>query len=205
MVNKKISRLIISCSIPYFYSTMLKLYNFQHPPYFTMDLQSLIRPIPDFPKPGIMFRDITTLLRDPQGLRETIDLLADKCSHLTIDYIVGMESRGFLFGMPLAYKLGLGFIPVRKPGKLPAAIYSAEYQLEYGVDRLEIHQDAMPAGSRVLVVDDLIATGGTAQAVVQLLQQAKCQLVGFAFVIELTALEGRQKLPDVPIVSLIQY
>lgn len=170
-----------------------------------MDLQSLIRPIPDFPKPGIMFRDITTLLRDPQGLRETIDLLADRCSPLTIDYIVGMESRGFLFGMPLAYKLGLGFIPVRKPGKLPAAIYSAEYQLEYGVDRLEIHQDAMPAGSRVLVVDDLIATGGTAQAVVQLLQQAECQLVGFAFVIELTALEGRQKLPDVPIFSLIQY
>jgi adenine phosphoribosyltransferase len=170
-----------------------------------MDLKSLIRDIPDFPKPGILFRDITTLLRDPEGLRYTLDTLAEKCSGLSPDYIVGMESRGFLFGVPLAYKLGIGFIPVRKPGKLPAAINFVEYELEYGTDRLEMHQDAMPPGSRVLVVDDLMATGGTATATAQLLQQAQCEIVGFAFIIELRDLGGRQKLPDVPIVTLIEY
>lgn len=170
-----------------------------------MDLKSLIRDIPDFPKPGIMFRDITTLLRDPQGLSYTIDSLAEKCSGMSVDYVVGMESRGFIFGAPLAYKMGIGFIPVRKPGKLPAEVYFAEYELEYGVDRLEMHQDAMTAGSRVLVVDDLIATGGTAAATAKLLEQAGCELVGFAFIIELQALGGRQKLPDVPIVTLVEY
>ena len=170
-----------------------------------MDLKSLIRDIPDFPKPGIMFRDITTLLRNPQGLSYTIDSLAEKCSGMSADYIVGMESRGFIFGTPLAYKMGVGFIPVRKPGKLPGEVHFAEYELEYGVDRLEMHKDAMKPGSRVLIVDDLIATGGTAAATVQLLQQAGCELVGFAFVIELLALGGRQKLPDVPIVTLVEY
>ena len=170
-----------------------------------MDLKSLIRDIPDFPKPGIMFRDITTLLRNPQGLRYTIDSLAEKCSAMSADYVVGMESRGFIFGAPLAYKMGAGFIPVRKPGKLPAEVYFAEYELEYGVDRLEMHKDAMTAGSRVLIVDDLIATGGTAAATAQLLEQAGCELVGFAFIIELQALGGRQKLPDVPIVTLVEY
>jgi len=170
-----------------------------------MDLKSLIRDIPDFPKPGIMFRDITTLLRNPQGLRYTIDSLAEKCSAMSADYVVGMESRGFIFGAPLAYKMGIGFIPVRKPGKLPGEVHFAEYELEYGVDRLEMHKDAMTAGSRVLIVDDLIATGGTAAATAQLLQQAGCELVGFAFVIELQALGGRQKLPDVPIVTLVEY
>jgi adenine phosphoribosyltransferase len=170
-----------------------------------MDLKSLIRDIPDFPKPGILFRDITTLLRDREGLRYTLDTLAEKCSGLSADYIVGMESRGFLFGVPLAYKLGIGFIPVRKPGKLPAAINFVEYELEYGTDRLEMHQDAMEPGSRVLVVDDLMATGGTAAATVQLLQQAQCEIVGFAFIIELRDLGGRQKLPDVPIVTLVEY
>lgn len=170
-----------------------------------MDLKSLIRDIPDFPKPGIMFRDITTLLRDPQGLSYTIDSLAEKCSELSVDYVVGMESRGFIFGAPLAYKMGIGFIPVRKPGKLPGAVHFAEYELEYGVDRLEMHRDAMTSGSRVLVVDDLIATGGTAAATAKLLDQAGCELVGFAFIIELQALGGRQKLPDVPIVTLVEY
>ena len=132
-----------------------------------------------------MFRDITTLLRDPQGLSYTIDSLAEKCSAMSVDYVVGMESRGFIFGAPLAYKMGIGFIPVRKPGKLPGAVHFAEYELEYGVDRLEMHQDAMTSGSRVLIVDDLIATGGTAAATAQLLQQAGCELVGFAFIIEL--------------------
>ncbi|MBE9165657.1 adenine phosphoribosyltransferase [Tychonema sp. LEGE 06208] len=170
-----------------------------------MDLKSLIRDIPDFPKPGIMFRDITTLLSNPQGLSYTIDSLAEKCSAMSADYVVGMESRGFIFGAPLAYKMGIGFIPVRKPGKLPGEVYSAEYELEYGVDQLEMHRNAMKSGSRVLVVDDLIATGGTAVATAQLLQQASCELIGFAFVIELQALGGRQKLPDVPIVTLVEY
>ena len=170
-----------------------------------MDLKSLIRDIPDFPKPGILFRDITTLLRDPQGLSYTIDSLAEKCSEMSADYVVGMESRGFVFGAPLAYKMGIGFIPVRKPGKLPGAVHFAEYELEYGVDRLEMHRDAMTSGSRVLIVDDLIATGGTAVATAKLLEQAGCELVGFAFIIELQALGGRERLPDVPIVTLVEY
>lgn len=170
-----------------------------------MDLKSLIRDIPDFPKPGIVFRDITTLLSDPEGLRYAIDCMSEKCQPLNPDYIVGMESRGFLFGMPLAYKLGVGFIPVRKPGKLPAVCHSVEYELEYGTDRLDMHQDAIAPGQRVLVVDDLIATGGTAGATAKLLEQAGAELVGFCFLIELCDLGGRQKLPAVPIVSLIQY
>ena len=170
-----------------------------------MELESLIREVPDFPKPGILFRDITTLLRDRDGLRDVIDKMAEKCSDFSPDYIMGMESRGFIFGVPLAYKLGVGFIPVRKPGKLPAAVYSAEYELEYGTDTLQVHQDAMPKGSKVVIVDDLIATGGTAAATANLVQQAGCELVGFLFVIELKALLGRGKLPNVPIVSLIEY
>ncbi|NEN87738.1 MAG: adenine phosphoribosyltransferase [Okeania sp. SIO3H1] len=170
-----------------------------------MDLKNLIREIPDFPKPGILFRDITTLLSDPEGLRYTIDILAEKCSEFKPNYIVGMESRGFIFGTPLAYKLNVGFVPVRKPGKLPAAVYSVTYDLEYGQDTLEMHQDAMAVGSRVLVIDDLLATGGTAAATAQLTEKANCELVGFGFVIELKDLGGRQKLPEVPIVSLIEY
>jgi adenine phosphoribosyltransferase len=171
----------------------------------SMDLKSFIRDIPDFPKPGIVFRDITTLLRDRQGLRHTIDLLQDKCAALSPDYIVGMESRGFLFGVPLAYQLDVGFVPVRKPGKLPAKVQAIEYELEYGTDRLEMHEDAMTPGSRVLVVDDLIATGGTAVATAQLVRNAGCDLVGFAFIIELKGLGGRDRLPEVPIVTLIDY
>ena len=170
-----------------------------------MDLKSLIRDIADFPKPGILFRDITTLLRDPEGLRYTIETLTEKCAHLSPDYVVGMESRGFIIGAPLAYKLGVGFIPVRKPGKLPAPVHTVEYELEYGMDRLEMHQDALHPGSRVLIVDDLIATGGTATATAELVQQIGCILVGFGFIIELRDLGGRQRLPDVPIVTLVEY
>ena len=170
-----------------------------------MDLKSLIRDIPDFPQPGIVFRDVTTLLRDPEGLRYTIDRVAERCAGLEIDYIIGIESRGFIFGMPLAYKMDRGFVPVRKKGKLPAATYSAEYALEYGTDKIEMHQDALEPNSRVLIVDDLIATGGTAAAAANLVQQADCQLAGFAFIIELTFLDGRKNLPDVPIVSLLEY
>ncbi len=172
-----------------------------------MDLKSLIRDIPDFPKPGILFRDITTLLRDPAGLRYTIDCLAERftAAGLNAEYLVGMESRGFIIGAALAYKLGAGFIPVRKPGKLPSSVYSVEYELEYGTDRLEVHQDALQPGSRVLIVDDLIATGGTASATAKLVQQIGCELVGFGFVIELQDLQGRKHLPDVPIVTLVEY
>ncbi|MBU7581867.1 MAG: adenine phosphoribosyltransferase [Nostoc sp. TH1S01] len=172
-----------------------------------MDLKSLVRDIPDYPKPGILFRDITTLLRDPDGLRYTIDFFTEKCNQAEFrpEYVIGMESRGFIFGTPLAYKLGAGFIPVRKKGKLPAAVHSIEYQLEYGTDCLEMHQDALHPGSRVLIVDDLIATGGTAGATAQLVQQIGCELVGFGFIIELRDLQGRKNLPDVPIISLIEY
>jgi adenine phosphoribosyltransferase len=170
-----------------------------------MDLKALIRDVPDFPKPGIVFKDITTLLNNPDGLRYAIDLMAERVADLKVDYVVGMESRGFIFGTPLAYKMGVGFVPVRKPGKLPAQTHFAEYELEYGRDRLEIHQDAFHPGSRVLVIDDLIATGGTAVATADLIQQTGSSLVGFGFIIELTFLEGRKNLPDVPIVSLIEY
>jgi adenine phosphoribosyltransferase len=131
--------------------------------------------------------------------------MAEKVTDLNVDYIVGMESRGFIFGTPLAYKMGVGFVPVRKPGKLPADTHSVEYALEYGSDRLEIHQDAFHPGSRVLVIDDLIATGGTAAATAQLIEQTGSLLVGFGFIIELAFLEGRKNLPDVPIVSLLEY
>ncbi|PSB30730.1 adenine phosphoribosyltransferase [Chlorogloea sp. CCALA 695] len=172
-----------------------------------MDLKSLVRDIPDFPKPGIMFRDITTLLSDHVGLRYTIDSLAEKTAllGLTADYIIGMESRGFIIGAPLAYKLSLGFIPVRKSGKLPGAVHSVEYDLEYGTDCLEVHQDALAPGSKVLIIDDLIATGGTAKATAQLVEKIGCELVGFGFIIELKDLHGRKVLPSVPIVSLIEY
>lgn len=170
-----------------------------------MDLKALIRDIPDFPKPGILFRDITTLLQNPDGLRYTIDLMAEKCADLQPDYILGMESRGFIFGPPLAYKLGTGFVPVRKPGKLPAAVHTVEYELEYGTDSLEMHQDALHEGAKVLIVDDLIATGGTAAATVQLVEQTGAEVIGFGFIVELLALEGRQKLPAVPVVTLVEY
>lgn len=172
-----------------------------------MDLKSLIRDIPDFPKPGIIFRDITTLLNNAQAWRYTVDRLTEECQKtgLIPDYIVGMESRGFIFGPALAYQLHAGFVPVRKPGKLPAAVHQIEYELEYGNDRLEIHQDAIAPGKKVLIVDDLIATGGTAKATAELLAQLGSEVLGFSFVVELTDLEGRRQLPDLPVISLVQY
>ena len=169
-----------------------------------MDLKAHIRDIPDFPQPGILFRDITPLLGNPTAMQYSIDVFADKVAEHRPDYIVGIESRGFMFGMPLAYKLGVGFAPVRKPGKLPAAVHSASYALEYGNDTLELHQDAFPAGSRVLIIDDLIATGGTAAATAQLIEKTGCTVAGFGFVIELVGLAGRAKLPDVPVTVLLQ-
>lgn len=170
------------------------------------DIQTLIREIPDFPKPGILFRDITPLLQDPEGMRASIDLMAEQVSAYQPDCIVGIESRGFIFGMPLAYKLGLGFIPVRKPGKLPAAVHQVSYDLEYGQDQIEIHQDALNASQRPLIVDDLLATGGTAAAAAKLIQKTGATIAGFSFLIELTALNGRQKLPtDIPITTLLSY
>jgi adenine phosphoribosyltransferase len=146
-------------------------------------------------------------LNNAQGLRQTIDSLTLKCQEKNIlpDYVVGMESRGFIFATPLAYHLQAGFVPVRKPGKLPSAVHTIEYDLEYGSDKLEIHQDAIAENSKVLIVDDVIATGGTAKATADLLSNLGCQLVGFAFVIELKALQGRNRLPDVPIISLVEY
>jgi adenine phosphoribosyltransferase len=170
-----------------------------------MDLKALIREVPDFPKPGILFRDITTLLQNQQGLRYVIDSLTSGFADQKIDYVAGIESRGFIFGAPLAYSLRAGFVPIRKPGKLCSAVNSVEYALEYGTDRLEIHQDAIPTGARVLIVDDLMATGGTAAAAAQLVQQTGGKLVSFAFIIELTDLGGRKNLPDVPIKTLVEY
>lgn len=170
-----------------------------------MDLKALIREVPDFPKPGISYKDITTLLRDADGLQYAIATMAEHCADLAPDYVAGMESRGFIFGTALACKMGIGFVPIRKLGKLPAAVHTIEYDLEYGTDKLEIHQDAYPAGSKVLMVDDLIATGGTAGAAAKLIQQAGGALIGCAFVIELIDLNGRQHLPNVPIIALVQY
>jgi adenine phosphoribosyltransferase len=170
-----------------------------------MDIKALIRDIPDFPKAGILFRDITTLLKDAKGFKYTIDTLAEKCADFKPDYIVGMESRGFIFAAPMACQMGAGFVPVRKPGKLPTEAYSVEYALEYGTDRLEMHKDAIEPGKRVLIVDDVIATGGTAAATAKLIELSGGELVGFAFLSELTFLEGRKNLPNVPIVSLIEY
>ncbi|MFK7815756.1 MAG: adenine phosphoribosyltransferase [Gammaproteobacteria bacterium] len=170
-----------------------------------MNLKPLIRDIPDFPKPGIIYRDITTLLQNSKGLCYVIDHFTDHFSDQKIDYVIGIESRGFIFGAPIAYKLGAGFVPVRKAGKLPAEIHSVEYDLEYGSDRLEIHQDAIKPESRILIVDDLIATGGTAAATAELINKLGCKLIGFAFIIELLALEGRLKLPNAPIQSLVTY
>ena len=172
----------------------------------SLDLQTYIRSIPDFPKPGIMFRDINPLLRNPAAMREVMRRLGEICDAVQPDLIVGIESRGFIVGTPLALQRSLGFVPVRKPGKLPGAVIGVDYALEYGTDRLEIQSDALTGKPRVLVVDDLLATGGTAAATGSLVRAAGGQLVGFAFVIELEPLGGRSALPgDVPADSLIRY
>ena len=169
------------------------------------DLKKYIRDIPDFPEKGIIFKDITPLLKDPLAFKETIDLLANRFKREQVDYVVGIEARGFIFGSALAYKLGVGVIPVRKKGKLPYKTNSVTYDLEYGTDTLEIHADAIDSGSRVLIIDDVLATGGTVSAVTRLVKKQNAQIVGLAFLIELSFLKGRQKLPDLPLFSLIQY
>ncbi|MBM5801251.1 MAG: adenine phosphoribosyltransferase [Cyanobacteria bacterium K_DeepCast_35m_m2_023] len=169
-------------------------------------MRALVRNIPDFPKPGILFRDLTPLMRDPDGWQEVIRQLADLCERLQPDLIVGIESRGFIVGTALATAVRLGFVPVRKPGKLPGAVTGVDYALEYGTDRLEIQSDAFQSGARVLVVDDLLATGGTAAACAQLVNTAGGDLCGFAFVAELAGLNGRARLPQAhPVESLIVY
>ncbi|MEE0496463.1 MAG: adenine phosphoribosyltransferase [Cyanobacteriota bacterium] len=170
------------------------------------DVKEKIRAVPDFPKKGIIFRDITTGLKDAETLQVMIDYLCDQYKDCKIDYIAGIESRGFIFGMPMAYKLNCGFIPVRKPNKLPAETIKESYDLEYGSDSIEIHADAIEKGANVLVVDDLLATGGTAQAACKLVKKAGGNLVGAAFLIELEALNGRDKLTDCgKVVSMLKY
>ena len=169
------------------------------------DIKKMIRDVPDFPKKGIMFRDITTAVKDAQTMHKIVDLMAKEYENEKIDYVAGIESRGFIFGMPIAYKLGCGFIPIRKPGKLPAQTISQEYTLEYGTDKIEMHKDTLKKGDRVLIVDDLLATGGTAAAAVKLVQSV-ADVVGVAFVIELEDLEGRKKLPEnIKVSSLVKY
>jgi adenine phosphoribosyltransferase len=169
------------------------------------DLKRLIRSVPDFPKKGILFYDITTLLKDKQALKVVIDSFAKPYLDKAVDIVAGVESRGFIFAAALAYQLGAGFVPVRKPGKLPAATLNACYDLEYGQDTLEIHRDAVEKGQRVLVVDDLLATGGTAAAVIQLISQLGGHVVGAAFLVELEFLHGRTRLNGYDVYSLLQY
>lgn len=168
-------------------------------------LKSLIREVPDFPKPGINFYDITTLLKDPKGLRQTVDALSAEFEGQKIDTVIGVEARGFIFAPALAYHIGAGFVPVRKPRKLPAECESISYDLEYGQDTLEIHRDAIGKGHNVLIADDLLATGGTARAVVDLVEKLGGRVVGLAFVIELEFLPGRSKLSGYDVRSLIKY
>jgi adenine phosphoribosyltransferase len=168
-------------------------------------LKARIRHVPDFPKAGILFYDITTLLRDPEGLRMAIDSIATPFIGRHIDLVVGIESRGFILGSAVADRLGAGFVPVRKLGKLPAATVRASYDLEYGSDSLEMHQDAIKPGQRVLVVDDLLATGGTAKATVDLVRQLGGEVEGVAFLIELLELNGRQRLAGEKVSAVLQY
>jgi adenine phosphoribosyltransferase len=168
-------------------------------------LKKLIREVPDFPKQGILFYDITTLLRDKTGFAQLIDLFSEHYIGKNIDLILGMEARGFIFGPALAYRLNAGFVPVRKPGKLPAATCRVEYELEYGSNALEVHKDAIEKGQRVLIVDDLLATGGTAEATAKLAKSLGADIAGLAFVVELDFLKGRQRLGAYDVFSLLHY
>ena len=168
-------------------------------------LRAKIREIPDFPKPGILFYDITTLLKDADAYREAIDLMVDPYRGEQIDLVVGMESRGFIFSAPLAYQLGAGFVPVRKLGKLPAETLTVEYALEYGSNTLEIHRDAVKSGQRVLIVDDLLATGGTVGGTIDLVERLGGEVVGLAFLVELDFLKGRERLKGRRVTSVIRY
>ncbi|MDQ2681316.1 MAG: adenine phosphoribosyltransferase [Candidatus Eremiobacteraeota bacterium] len=170
-----------------------------------MDIQSYIRAIPDFPIPGILFRDITPLLQDAKAFAAAIDLFVDKYKGQNIDYVVGVEARGYMLGAPLAYAIGAGFVPVRKPGKLPYSKLSESYALEYGTNSLEIHEDAVGKGARVLVVDDLLATGGTAAATRKLIERLGAEIVGFGFLIELGDLKGRAALTGLDVTAFLSY
>lgn len=169
------------------------------------ELKKLIREVPDWPKPGILFYDLTTLLKDPHGFRTLIDQLCGHYAGQKIDIVTGIEARGFIFAPALAYRLKAGFVPVRKPRKLPAATESISYELEYGTDTLEIHRDAVGNGSRVIIADDLLATGGTAAAVVNLVERLGGEVAGLAFVVELTFLKGRRRFNGYKVTSLLQY
>jgi len=169
------------------------------------ELKKKIREVPDFPKPGILFYDITTLLKDREGLRSIMDILTEEYKEKGIDRVVGVESRGFIFAPALAYNLNAGFVMVRKKGKLPAESISASYDLEYGQDVLEMHKDSIEPGQRVLIVDDLIATGGTAAATVQMVRELKGEVVALAFIVELELLKGREKLDGAEVFSILKY
>ena len=168
-------------------------------------LKAKIRHVPDFPKKGILFYDITTLLSDPAGFRDTVDAIAAPYMGEDIDQVVGIESRGFILGGAVSNTLGSGFVPIRKPGKLPATCLREHYQLEYGTDALEIHNDAFAKGERILIVDDVLATGGTAKAAVELVNKLGGKVIGIAFLIELNFLQGREKLAGQPVYSVLQY
>jgi len=168
-------------------------------------LEKYIRNIPDFPKPGILFRDITTLLLDKLAFREAVNILCEKFKNKKIDLVIGVEARGFILGGAVAYKLGVGFVPARKKGKLPWKIKSQTYELEYGNDTLEIHQDALKPNDKVLIIDDLLATGGTVKAVADLVKQFRAKIVGIGFVIELLDLAGKEKLKGYPLYSIIKF
>jgi adenine phosphoribosyltransferase len=170
-----------------------------------MELASLIRDVPDFPVEGILFKDITTLIRNADAFREVIDRMIEHYADTDVDLVVAVEARGYIVGAPLAYALGAGFVPVRKPGKLPAKIVSESYTLEYGTNSLEIHEDAIKPGQWVLVVDDLLATGGSARATINLVERLGGKVVGVAFMIELDFLHGRDKLEDYDVLSLIHF
>ena len=170
-----------------------------------MDLKKMIRNVPDFPKKGIVFRDITTLLQDPAGLTAVLDGMVEILREQKVDKVAGVESRGFIFGAALADRLGAGFVPVRKKGKLPATTVRVSYDLEYGSDHLELHADAVEPGEKVVVVDDLLATGGTAEATVKLLRTLKADVLGLVFLVELDFLNGRRRLEGVPVWSMVHY
>jgi adenine phosphoribosyltransferase len=170
-----------------------------------MRLASLVRDVPDFPIEGILFKDITTLIRDADAFREAVDWMTDQYAESDVDRVVAIEARGYIFGAPLAYNWGVGFVPIRKPGKLPAEIISESYELEYGTNSLEIHADSIEPGQRVLVVDDLLATGGSARAAIKLVERLGGKVIGVAFLIELDFLHGRDMLEGYDVRSLINY
>lgn len=170
-----------------------------------MDLKDKIRSIQDFPQEGVLFRDITTLLKDAEGMKEAIDQMTAKLEGVDFDLVLGPESRGFIFGMPVAYNMGKGFVPVRKAGKLPAEVVSKEYALEYGTATIEMHKDAIQPGQKVVIVDDLMATGGTAKAIVEMVEEMGGEVAALLFLIELDFLEGRKVLPGYKIESVLHY